>query len=503
MLKAYIVPHPPIILPEIGRGEELKIAATTAAYQAVADEIAELKPDTIVLSSPHSPLYTDGFFVAGGKKGKGDFSAFSAPEVKEEFLFDSELSERLCRISQEKGLATGLEPQIGGADHGVLVPLHFIRQRYRDFRLVQVGLSGLSAEAHFLFGQCIREALEQLGRRAVFVSSGDLSHVLRKDGPYGFRPEGPEFDRQIIDLLSRAAFDEVLNLSPAFCEKAAECGLRSFQILAGALDGDEVTAKRLSYEGPFGVGYAVMSFSLKKKAGGESADKDQCSQPDCAEVERLSSSPGKTEEAESALPHNAERGRSFMTEHKANEEDAQNSPKCEANAQDISELARKSIVYFIEHKELLPLPENLPQNLLLTQAGCFVSLHKGKALRGCIGTMCACQNSLAEEIIYNAVTAANEDPRFPAVRQDEVAELDISVDVLGELEDISSPAELDPLRYGVYVQRGRRSGVLLPRLEGVETIEEQLDIALAKAGIAAEEDFTLSRFEVRRYEENR
>lgn len=327
--------------------------------------------------------------------------------------------------------------------------------------------------------------------------------MLRKDGPYGFRPEGPEFDRQIVDLLSRAAFDEVLNLSPAFCEKAAECGLRSFQFLAGALDGDEVTAKRLSYEGPFGVGYAVMSFSLKKKAGGESADKDQCSQPDCAEVERLSSSPGKTEEAESALPHNAERGRSFMTEHKANEEDAQNSPKCEANAQDISELARKSIVYFIEHKELLPLPDNLPQNLLLTQAGCFVSLHKGKALRGCIGTMCACQNSLAEEIIYNAVTAAKEDPRFPAVRQDEVAELDISVDVLGELEDISSPAELDPQRYGVYVQRGRRSGVLLPCLEGVETIEEQLDIALAKAGIAAEEDFALSRFEVRRYENNR
>ena len=117
--------------------------------------------------------------------------------------------------------------------------------------------------------------------------------------------------------------------------------------------------------------------------------------------------------------------------------------------------------------------------------------------------MCACQDSLAEEIIYNAVTAANEDPRFPAVRQDEVAELDISVDVLGELENISSPAELDPQRYGVYVQRGRRSGVLLPRLEGVETIEEQLDIALAKAGIAAEENYALSRFEVRRYEEKR
>lgn len=455
MLKAYIVPHPPIILPEIGRGEELKIAATTAAYEAVADEIAELKPDTIVLSSPHSPLYADGFFVAGGKKGKGDFSAFSAPEVREEFFLDNELSALLCRICKKKGLVTGLEPQIGGADHGVLVPLHFIRQRYRDFRLLQVGLSGLSAEAHFLFGQCIREALEQLGRRAVFVASGDLSHVLRKDGPYGFRPEGPEFDRQIVELLSRAAFDEVLNMPLVFCEKAAECGLRSFQILAGALDGDEVTAKRLSYEGPFGVGYAVMSFSVNKKMEGEA---------------------GK---------------------------EAQKSPKREASAQDVTELARKSIVYFLEHKALLPLPENLPQNLLTTQAGCFVSLHKGKALRGCIGTMCACQDSLAEEIIYNAVTAANEDPRFPAVRQDEVAELDISVDVLGELEDISSPAELDPQRYGVYVQRGRRSGVLLPRLKGVETIEEQLDIALAKAGIAAEEDFALSRFEVRRYEENR
>ena len=132
-------------------------------------------------------------------------------------------------------------------------------------------------------------------------------------------------------------------------------------------------------------------------------------------------------------------------------------------------------------------------------AGTFVSLHAHGQLRGCIGTTAPTTANVAWEIIQNAVSAGVRDPRFPPVGKDELDQLKYSVDVLGEPEPISSPAQLDVKRYGVIVSCGNRRGLLLPDLDGVDTVEQQIDIARQKGGISSREKYTLERFEVVRH----
>jgi AmmeMemoRadiSam system protein A len=162
------------------------------------------------------------------------------------------------------------------------------------------------------------------------------------------------------------------------------------------------------------------------------------------------------------------------------------------------ELARQTIAQYVRSGVTVQPPEELTAEMA-QQAAAFVSLHKGGALRGCIGTLEPTRATVAEEVIQNAISAATRDPRFPAVQPSEVGELDISVDVLTPAEPITSIDELDPQRYGVIVQSGWRRGVLLPDLEGVDTAEYQVSIARRKAGIGPQEPVQLYRFEVKRH----
>ena len=163
------------------------------------------------------------------------------------------------------------------------------------------------------------------------------------------------------------------------------------------------------------------------------------------------------------------------------------------------QLAKESLRYFLQHSQMLPQPASpLPADAA-KRAGAFVSLKKHGQLRGCIGTILPTQTDVAREIIRNAVSAATEDPRFSRVRPSELEELEVSVDILSAPERIESITQLDPRRYGVIVRHGGRSGVLLPDLEGIDSPEEQVDIACQKAGINAGESVDLYRFEVTRY----
>ena len=162
-------------------------------------------------------------------------------------------------------------------------------------------------------------------------------------------------------------------------------------------------------------------------------------------------------------------------------------------------IAKASLNYLMEHGKVLPaFNEPVPAELQ-QPAGVFVSLKKQGQLRGCIGTILPIQPDATGEIIRNAVSAATADPRFPRVQPQELAELEISVDILTPPEPIESPAELDPRRYGVIVRRGSRSGLLLPDLDGVDTVADQVDIACRKAGIHPGEPLEMYRFEVIRY----
>jgi AmmeMemoRadiSam system protein A len=162
-------------------------------------------------------------------------------------------------------------------------------------------------------------------------------------------------------------------------------------------------------------------------------------------------------------------------------------------------LARASLQHFLSTGRHLPVPRQLSPELT-RRAGTFVSLKKNKQLRGCIGTIAPTEENAAGEIIANAIRAGTEDPRFRPVDLSEVDKLTLSVDILGEPERVSSEAELDSQLYGVIVKQGLRTGLLLPRLEGVDSVSEQIAIARRKAGISLEEDIELYRFTVTRYE---
>jgi AmmeMemoRadiSam system protein A len=158
------------------------------------------------------------------------------------------------------------------------------------------------------------------------------------------------------------------------------------------------------------------------------------------------------------------------------------------------------MIEYIEKGKVICAPESLPQEFN-KQAGVFVSLKKTGQLRGCIGTFSPTQPNLALEIIHNAISASTRDPRFAPVTADELAQIKISVDVLSEPAKVDNKDQLNSQRYGVIVTSGYKRGLLLPDLEGVNTVEEQLDIAKHKAGIKSGENIEIMRFEVQRFKE--
>lgn len=459
MLGAIITPHPPVLLPEVGGGREREIAATDRAMRTAAETVAAWQPDVIIVSSPHTILYRDYFHIAPGDGAVGDMSRFGAPEVRIQASYDTLLREEIICRAESEGLHAGTlgqrDPEL---DHGVLIPLYYLRKAGVRCPIVRMGLSGFSPLDHYRLGKCVQDAVNALGRRAVFLASGDLSHKLKADGPYGYAPEGPQFDDTVTRTMASGDFLEFLTIDPALCERAAECGLRSFQVMAGALDGLAVEPQLLSHEGTFGVGYAIALFPVTGRNDSRCYEKDYL----LAKNDRLAT-------------------------RKANEDPW-------------VKLARRSLETYVKTgQRLISLPEDLPAEMTTQQAGAFVSLHKNGQLRGCIGTIAPTCDNLAWEIVQNAVSACSRDPRFSPVRPDELNELEYSVDVLGAPEPVDSPAALDPKTYGVIVSCGGRRGLLLPDLDGVDSVEAQLSIALQKGGIRENEPYKIERFKVVRH----
>jgi AmmeMemoRadiSam system protein A len=160
-------------------------------------------------------------------------------------------------------------------------------------------------------------------------------------------------------------------------------------------------------------------------------------------------------------------------------------------------LAKRSVESYVRRGKVIQAKRLTPE--MKPKAGVFVSIHKGGELRGCIGTIEAQRNNVAEEIITNAISSAIRDPRFYPITADELGELEYSVDVLSRPEPVKSRKQLNARRYGVIVERGGRRGLLLPDLEGVDSADYQIDICRQKAGIAPDEPVKLYRFEVERY----
>lgn len=465
IISSYIFPHPPIIIPEVGKGAESGAEDTISAVGKAAAKIKDDRPTTIIVTTPHGPVFQDYVHMGTSERLSGDLSRFGSPGVRLEFDNNIEMVNRIIEYAKEQGISSGgLDDGImkkyklsRDLDHGVLVPLYFVHKELKEFKLVHISIAGLPFEDLYRFGMCIEKAVLETDEQVVFLASGDLSHRLSEDAPYGYSERGGEFDRLLVNSVKSLDIERLMAVDEEFCESAGECGLRSFIMMFGALDGYELQPEVYSYEGPFGVGYAVARFGVK----------------------------GKSED------------RRVLK--KVQEETARKMNEVRSGEDPYVRLARLTLETYVREGKIVGVSRELPAEMLENKAGTFVSIKKQGQLRGCIGTIEPTRKNVAEEIIYNAVSAGTRDPRFEPVEEEELGKLVYSVDVLREPEPIRSMEELDVVKYGVIVSAGRRSGLLLPNLEGVDTPQKQVSIALQKAGIRQDEEYSMERFEVVRH----
>lgn len=433
-----IVPHPPIMVPEVGQESVADVKSSIDAMAEFTRRLVDSNAETVILISPHAPLELDSFVAYAGSEVRGDFANFRAPATQLSAPVDQEL---LIAITKHASSSNFVIDQIADSklDHGTAVPLYFLLKNGWRGKVVALGYSFLSIDDHLKFGDCIRNAIDDTGRSVAFVASGDLSHRLRPDAPAGYNPGAYLFDQQVVHALEENNPQSIVEIDPNLRKLAGECGFRSMVVAIGATRELDAHCEVLSYEAPFGVGYLVAQ----------------------------------------------------LTDGSVSDIDGTELPK----------LAREAVETFTRQGIEIR-PDSRLSNLLRVPAPCFVSLKtRDGELRGCIGTIEAMQPTLAEEIVVNAIHAATRDPRFSEVTEDELANLRYSVDVLMPPE----PAvieDLDPKVFGVIVedQEGRR-GLLLPDIPGVETAQQQVEIASRKAGIRPGASVQLARFKVQRFRE--
>ncbi len=465
ILGAYITPHPPIMIEEIGGRDSSKVSDTIKALQKVSKKIKEQGPDTIIIITPHGTMFGDAMTFSMEDKLTGSFGRFGAPGLKYEFVNDVELAEIIMEeADKEEVFCLPFTREMAETynsdmelDHGALVPLHFIEKENKNVKLVHITYSGLPDEDHYKLGMGIKRGIHKSNSNAVIIASGDFSHRLIPGAPAGYDKRGKEYDSLFLDIIKRGNVSEFLNIDKSLISAAGECAYKSALVLLGAFDKCEVTGEVYSYEGPFGVGYGVAELTTT-----------QC-----------------------------DRGASIIDEYLKGKNEEMDALREKEDP--YVKLARATLENKVRHGKDTAVPVDLPEEMLKRKAGVFVSLKKDGDLRGCIGTIMPTTRSVAHEIVQNALSAGLRDPRFLPVTEDELEDLVYSVDVLGEAEEISSKEDLDPNRYGVIVRKGGRTGLLLPNLEGVDSVDEQLSITLRKAGIREWENYSMERFEVIRH----
>lgn len=460
-----VCPHPPVILPEVGKGRERGASLTIEGMKKIAKQVKDIEPDIIVCITPHGNVFRDGVCMISHEKVTGNLASFGEPEVKMEKTTNLEIYHQLVgeldnndlpyiTLSDDVEEAFNIK---GELDHGCIVPLYYIDKEYNEYEILHMTYGLMDYITLYEVGMSLQKAAGTIGKNVLILASGDLSHCLMDKGPYEYHPSGQLFDEQLLKSVEECHFKGLFTMNEKFVDEAKECGLRSFIMGLGSLDHYELSSKVYSYEGPFGVGY--MTAFIKP----ESRD-------------------------EYSLYEGLVKQRRKIYE------------KSRSNEDHYIKLARRAIGEWIINSRKATLTEEEMNLFGNKRAGTFVSLHKENELRGCIGTIQATERNVGQEIINNAIQAATSDPRFMPVGDKELEGLNIKVDVLHELEPIKGSHQLDMDKYGVVVQSGLRRGLLLPRLEGIDTVEKQVNIALKKAGIEPDEFYKMYRFEVERHE---
>lgn len=477
---AALMPHPPVIVPEVGKGREKEAQATLKGAEALLEQLRNEKPgaapDVLLVLSPHLPYVPGALFVNTARTVCGSLSRFGAPGARVSSPVPAEGLALLTLALQRAGIPWkgGEVPDIT-RDHGSIVPLYYLSRAFSGQTLpplIMANPSGLAPEQALALGDCLRDVPGNL--RWALLSSGDLSHRLTPEAPGGYSPDGAVFDQAVVEALRAGDPAPLLKLSPKVRENAGECGFRPVLSLL------RLTREPLhvfSYEGPFGVGYCTALWRPEQGAarppdtkGKGTADKNAA-----GKAPRISVSlqPG-TAGSKGGHPY--------------------------------ALLARRTVGALLRGEALPTAADAVglwPQDGLWSpRKGCFVSIkNRDGSLRGCIGTFMPTRANLAEEIIGNAVSASTRDPRFPPMQAGELGGVRFSVDVLEAPELVREGMDLNPAVYGVIVSKDGRRGLLLPDLPGVDSVEQQLSIAAQKGGIRDLAGAEIYRFTVSRHKE--
>ena len=447
------------MVPEVGREAIREVRGSINAMRTFTERLIASGAETVILISPHAPLEARAFVAYNDAQLYGDFANFRAPDATVKAPLDKELLEAIRRAASEQNYEVVCIEGYN-LDHGTAVPLYFLQRNGWDGSVVALGYTFLSNEDHLRFGSCIKRGVEAMERRVAFVASGDLSHRLKPAAPAGYNPDAHLFDEEVIACLRECEPARIADIDQDLRRMAGECGYRSMLVALGTVQDIEHDCEVLHYEAPFGVGYLVAQLARKQTA---------CQQEN-----------SQTENAETKEPK--------ATPEQQSSEDY-----------DLPGLARHTVETFVREGQVIePSLETFDQ-----PAACFVSIKTIEGdLRGCIGTIEPVKQTLAEELIANAINAATRDPRFPPIKANELPYLRYSVDVLSTPEPATFE-ELDPLTYGVIVedQAALRRGLLLPDLKGIETARQQVEIAARKAGILPGTPLKFSRFRVERFRE--
>ncbi|MDK2973506.1 MAG: hypothetical protein PWP23_3261 [Candidatus Sumerlaeota bacterium] len=448
VLMTALMPHPPVIVPGVGRGRERQAARTVAAMGQLAQRIVRSRPDTLVVISPHSPRKPGRFGLWADARHQGSLAMFRADHERVDLPNDLEFVRRFATACAGRGLRTW---DIRGEelDHGALVPLCYLRNAGWDGPTVITGLNYPGEGELEEFGEALHTTAAVLRRRVVVLASGDMSHRLTVDAPGGYHPDAQRFDAAFVQAVERASIQTILNFDANLRAIAGEDVVDASIVAIAAREPGTEACELMSYEGPFGVGYSIAVFSDLARAPRK--------QPTPKEILREKFS--------------------------------------------LARIARRAVEDHLHHRTT-PLPADPPSEFQ-RPAGVFVTIRTIKGeLRGCIGTLEANYPTIVEETIDRAAAAAFRDPRFDPVRKEELPNLLFEVSVLHPAEPVESEDELDPARYGVIVSgnHGRRA-VMLPGIDQLDTAAKQLEATRRKAGIPEGEAVRIERFAVEKHVE--
>lgn len=265
-LAAYLMPHPPILVGDLGGPEADAGRQTSQAMAQASQRIAQAQPPVLVVLSPHGCDRPNRLAVRQGDVVQGDMGRFGRPDIALRFAHAGNLAQAYLQAGQDQGLALDPISPETPLDHGAFVPLYFMKEAGFQGQVLHLvtGWPGLADEA--ALGALLKDLLNAQAEDWALIISGDLSHTLSPTGPYGYQEAGMDFEKKIDAILRSGDLGALDAIRPREIEAASQCGLAPLRF-GRALLGSRVEAQVLSHEWPYGVGYMVAAFEKGELSG--------------------------------------------------------------------------------------------------------------------------------------------------------------------------------------------------------------------------------------------